>query len=75
MASGTVVPPRAVTDYSPSAGIEDAVRRGVFDALSITSSGGQGEERQPINIYIGDEKIASYILRVNSRNSLITGGR
>lgn len=75
MASGTVAPPRAVTDYSPSAGIEDAVRRGVFDALSISSSGGQGEERQPINVYIGDEKIASYILRVNSRNSLITGGR
>lgn len=75
MASGTVAPPRAVTDYSPSAGIEDAVRRGVYDALSISSSGGQGEERQPINVYIGDEKIASYILRVNSRNSLITGGR
>lgn len=75
MASGSVVPPRSVTDYSPSAGIEDAVRRGVFDALSITSSGGQGEERQPINVYIGDDKIASYILRVNSRNSLITGGR
>jgi hypothetical protein len=75
MASGTVAPPRAVTDYSPSAGIEDAVRRGVFDALSITSSGGQGEERQPINVYIGDDKIASYILRVNNRNSLITGGR
>lgn len=75
MASGSVVPPRAVTDYSPSVGIEDAVRRGVYDALSISSSGGQGEERQPINVYIGDEKIASYILRVNSRNSLITGGR
>lgn len=75
MASGSIVPPRAVTDYSPSAGIEDAVRRGVYDALSISSSGGQGEERQPINVYIGDEKIASYILRVNSRNSLITGGR
>lgn len=75
MASGSVVPPRSVADYSPSAGIEDAVRRGVFDALSITSSGGQGEERQPINVYIGDEKIASYILRINNRNSLITGGR
>lgn len=75
MASGSVVPPRSVNNYSPSVGIEDAVRRGVFDAMNIAAAGRQGEERQPINVYIGDEKIASYILHLNNRNSLITGGR
>lgn len=76
MASGSVIPPGSISGNYTEA-LADAVRRGFSDALSLAMNSGSGrsEETQPINIYIGDEKIANYILRLQKRSALISGGR
>ena len=74
MAGGSVVPPRISGGFSDY-GIEDAVRRGVSDAFNIAMNAGQYEEVQPINVYIGGEKIDSYLAKRERRKNLISGGR
>lgn len=57
-------------------GIERAVVSGMARAFANRIGGeSQNDEQQPINIYIGNERLAQVIAKQNKRSNLISGGR
>lgn len=72
MAGGGVVPPRAVTGSTDD--LTAALSRAISDAFGMVTNQSY-EDNQPINVYIGNEMLDSYIVKLNKRNTLISGGR
>ena len=55
-------------------GIEEAAYRGFMRGMAASNSMGGGNE-QPINVYVGNEKIYSGFTKWNRQQQLIAGGR
>ena len=74
-ATGSIAPPGALGRREES--LADALGKSVTDAINLAFANafGNREENQPIVVNIGNEQLAQYIVTMNKRQALITGGR
>ena len=74
-ATGSITPPGTLGRREES--LADALGKSVTDAINLAFANafGNREENQPIVVNIGNEQLAQYIVTMNKRQALITGGR